>query len=138
MVAWTYSDHGALRGLYVFAYARSGAPQVVTVSPSSLGVSGPSYVYDYFARDGRPLAAGESFTATVSDGTYDVVAPVGASGIALLGDSGAYATLGRKRISSLSDDGSVHATLQFAAGETSVTLFGYAPEAPSAHVSGGS
>ena len=138
MVAWTYSEHGALRGLYVFAYARAGASQVVTLAPSSLGVSGPAYVYDYFARDGHLLSQGENFMDTVGDGTYYVVAPVGPSGIAFLGDSGAYATLGHKRISSLSDDGTLHATLQFAAGESAVTLFGYAPSAPSVRVNGGS
>jgi hypothetical protein len=139
MVAWTYSDHGALRGLYVFAYSRADSSQSIVVSPPTLGLSGPAYVYDYFADTGRLLAPAETFSATVSSGSYFVVAPVGPSGIAFLGDSGEFATLGRKRISQLSDDGHVvSASVEFASGEQAVTLFGYSPSAPSATATGGS
>ena len=138
MVAWTYSDHDAMRGLYVFAYGRGDTAQDVTFSPAALGVSGPTYVYDYFADSGRLLGANERMSATVSSGTYFVAAPVGPSGMAFLGDAGEFATLGRKRISALSDDGTVHASVEFAPGDDSVTLFGYAPAAPSASASGGS
>jgi hypothetical protein len=138
MVAWTYSDHDAMRALYVFAYGRGDTAQDVTFSPAALGVSGPTYVYDYFADSGRLLGANERMSATVSSGSYFVAAPVGASGIAFLGDAGEFATLGRKRISQLLDDGVVRATVEFASGEDSVTLFGYAPAAPSASASGGS
>ncbi|HEX8966253.1 MAG TPA: hypothetical protein VF937_00130, partial [Chloroflexota bacterium] len=47
MVAWTYSDHGALRGAYVFAYARGAASQAATFKPASLGIPNATYVYDY-------------------------------------------------------------------------------------------
>lgn len=140
MVAWTYSDHADLRGLYVFAYARSaidGGSQTISLTPASLGLTGPAYVYDYFQGSGSPLAAGAAYTSTVSDGTYLVVAPVGASGMALIGDANEFATLGRQRISELSDTGVVDATIEFASGETSVTLTGYAPTAPTAAASGG-
>jgi len=138
MVAWTFTDHGSMRGLYVFTYSRSDAPQDVSFSPASLGLQGPVYVYDYFADAGRLLAAGDIFTASVSTGSYFITAPVGLSGIAFLGDSGQFASLGRKRISQLSDDGTLHATIEFAAGEQALTLFGYAPTAPSATAAGGS
>ena len=138
MVAWTYSDHDAMRALYVFAYGRGDTAQAVTFSPAALGVSGPTYVYDYFADSGRLLGANERMSATVSGGSYFVAAPVGASGIAFLGDAGEFATLGRKRISQLADDGVVRATVEFASGDDSVTLFGYAPAAPAASASGGS
>jgi hypothetical protein len=59
------------------------------------------------------------------------VVPIGPSGIGLLGDTNKYVSLGKKRISELSDSGSLRATVLFAAGETSVTLSGYAPFAPS-------
>jgi hypothetical protein len=137
MVATTSSDHGDVRALYVFAYARGAASQAISVSPSTLGIPGAAYVDDYFGGTGRVLQPGEAFTDDVSDGTYYVVAPIGASGIAFLGDSGEFATLGAKRISALSDDGAVHATVEFAAGETSVTLVGYAPSPPGASASGG-
>jgi hypothetical protein len=137
MVAWTYSDHDAGRAVYAFAYSRRGGPQAVSLSPSRLGVAGSAYVYDYFGGSGRLLPPGDTFTDSVGEGSYYVVAPVGASGIALLGDSGQFATLGAKRISALSDDGAVHATVEFAAGEAGVTLFGYAASAPNTTVVGG-
>jgi hypothetical protein len=131
MVAWTYSQHADLRGLYVFAYARNGASQTISFTASDLGAGGPAYVYDYFNATGALLPASQPFSASVSDGSYFVVAPQGPSGIALIGDVGSYATLGRKRISALQDDGSLQATVEFAAGEQSVTLIGYAASPPS-------
>jgi hypothetical protein len=140
MVAWTYSDHAVGRAAYVFAYSRSagGGSQHISLSPTTLGVPGAAYIYNYFDVTGRVVQPGEAFTDDVTDGTYYVVAPVGPSGIAFLGDSGEFATLGVKRISALSDDGAVHTTVEFAAGESSVTLLGYAPSPPAVSTSGGS
>jgi hypothetical protein len=138
MVAWTYSNHDIGRHVYVFAYGRGDAPQLASFAPASLGLPGTSYVYDVWADRGSPLAAGETYAATVSTGSYFVVAPLGASGIAFLGDAGAFVSLGSKRISALTDDGSVHATVEFAAGEQTVTLHGYAPSAPIATTTSGS
>ncbi|GAA3435123.1 hypothetical protein GCM10018954_047270 [Kutzneria kofuensis] len=130
MVAGTYTDHNGLRDGYVFAYARNNGSQSVSFSPNSLGVGGGAYVYNYFTGAGKVVPAGGTFTDTVSSGSYYVVAPVGQSGIAFLGDAGKFVSLGGKRVSQLSDNGTVHATVTFAAGEHSVTLHGYAPSAP--------
>jgi hypothetical protein len=131
MVASTYSAHGDMRALYVLAYARDGAQQLASFSPASLGLSGPAYVYDVFGEQGTLVPPGQRFSADVpADGSYYVVAPVGPSGIAFLGDRGLFAALGSKRISQLDDDGSVHATVEFAVGETQITLHGFAPAAP--------
>ena len=131
MVASTFSDHGGLRTAYVFAYARGASAQEASFSAAELGVAGAAYVYDVFGDRGQLLAPGERFNALVSgDGALFVVAPVGPSGIALLGDAGLYASMGRKRISQLSDDGRVQLAVEFAAGETEVVLHGYAPKAP--------
>jgi ubiquinol-cytochrome c reductase iron-sulfur subunit len=43
----------------------------------------------------------------LDDRGYYIVAPVGPSGIAFLGDAGQFVSLGRKRIASLKDDGAV-------------------------------
>jgi hypothetical protein len=137
MVAWTYSDHGDLRGLYMFAYARNGGSQSVAFAPSQMGISGAAYVYDYFGGTGIRVEAGGAYSASVADGSYFVVAPIGPSGIALIGDVGEFASLGQKRISALSDTGVVDATVEFAPGEQSVTLVGYAPSSPTV-VFGGS
>ncbi|MGV9963266.1 carbohydrate-binding protein [Streptomyces olivaceus] len=115
----------------------TGMSQSVSFSLASLGVGGPAYVYDYYAGSGTRVEAGGSVEATVGDGTYWVVAPVGPSGIAFLGDAGKFVGHGRKRVVHLGDDGAVHATLAFAAGEGPVTLHGHAPRKPAVTATGG-
>jgi hypothetical protein len=138
MVAWTYSDHDGLRSAYVFAYSRGDGPQAASFAPSTLGVHRAAYVYDYFADNGQLLSDGGRFSANVDGGSYFIVAPVGASGIAFLGDTGELVSLGAKRISALADDGALHATVEFAAGEQAVTLHGFAPAPPTVTTSNGS
>lgn len=130
MVAWTYSDHGDLRYGYVFSYARNTPSQTASFQPSALGVTGRAYVYDYFAGTGTLVRARGDYRQTVTSGTYWVVAPVGPSGIAFLGDAGKFVCLGTKRITSVSDRGTVKATVAFAPGERKVTLHGYSPTSP--------
>lgn len=133
MVASTYSDHGSMRAAYVYAYSRGGGA-TASFSPLALGISGRAYVYNYFTGAGALVAPGATFSDSVtSDGSYYVVVPIGSSGIAFLGDAGKFVSLGRQRISALSDDGALHATITFAPGETAVTLHAYAPTVP--HVS---
>ena len=64
------------------------------------------------------------------DALYLVLAPVGPSGIAILGDTDQFVTMGKKRVSGLTDDGAARVTVSFAPGETSVTITGYSPVAP--------
>ncbi|WP_433887593.1 carbohydrate-binding protein [Streptomyces sp. CA-111067] len=116
----------------------TGMSQSASFTLAELGTTGPAYVYDYFAGTGRLVAAGGSVTATVGDGTYWIVAPVGPSGIAFLGDAGKFVAHGDKRVQNLSDDGSVHATVAFAAGEGPVTLHGHAARKPAVTASTGS
>ena len=138
MVASTYSVHNGLNDGYVFAYSRNSGSQRISFTPGDAGVSGAAYVYNYFTGAGALVAAGGHFTDTVgSNGSYYVVAPVGQSGIAFLGDAGKFVPLGGKRIAQLSDNGSVRATVSFASGENSVTVHGYAPSAPKASATDG-
>lgn len=136
MVAFAYSDHGAMRALYVFAYRRGRATQAA-FRPASLGLSGRVYVYDYFAGTGRAIAPGATFRTTVGGGSYYIATPIGRSGIALLGDLARFASMGRQRIARLDDTGRIEATVTFGAGERSVTLSGYAPTTPLVDVRGG-
>ena len=85
MVASTYSDHGNLRDLYVFAYRRKSVKEA-TFTPADLGLRGRAYVYNYFRGTGRVVAAGAAYHDAVGSGSYFVVAPIGPSGIAVLGD----------------------------------------------------
>jgi autotransporter-associated beta strand protein len=136
MVAATYVDHGGLRVGYVFAYAQVPTATNASFIPSELGISGAAYVYDYFNRTGSVVAASNTFNFTTTmasnnvNGSYFVVVPIGPSGIAFLGDTNKFVTLGKKRISTLSDAGVLKVTVSFAPGETNLTLTGYAPSAP--------
>ncbi|WP_037569904.1 carbohydrate-binding protein [Phaeacidiphilus oryzae] len=110
----------------------TGMVQQASFAPAELGLTGPAYAYDYFAGTGALVGPGGRVSARVTGGTYWIVAPVGPSGIAFLGDAGKFVAHGAKRIERLSDDGVVHATVAFAAGEGPVTLHGYAPRKPTA------
>ena len=136
MIASTYTDHGGLKALYVFAYKR-GNNTAISFNPSSLGLNGAVYVYNYFTGTGQVVEAGKAYSDTVNDASYYIVVPIGQSGIAFLGDTGKFVSLGKKRISQLSDNGSVQATISFAPGEKSVTLSGFSPSLPTVTASKG-
>ena len=126
MVAATSSDFGALKASYVFAYARKDPAEAV-FSPESLGISARLFpqtlVYDYFAQTGEMVPSAAAFHGAVDeDGSYFVVVPVGPSGIAFLGDTAKFISLGKKRISRLEDDGAITVTVEFGAGERTVAL----------------
>ena len=129
MIASTYTDHSGLKALYVFAYKR-GNNTSITFNPSSLGLNGAVYVYNYFTGSGRVVEAGAAYSDTVNDASYYIVVPIGQSGIAFLGDTGKFASLGKKRIPQLTDNGTVQATITFAPGEQSVALSGYSLTPP--------
>jgi hypothetical protein len=142
-VATTYSDNGNSRALYVFAYGENQANLSASFKPADYGIPGNAYVYDYFAASGKTVNAGEKFEFTTTmpnnttGGSYFIAVPIGPSGIALLGDTNKFVTRGKKRIADVSDNGSIRATVAFAAGETNVTLCGYAPSTPSAQAVAG-
>lgn len=138
MVASTYTDFGGgMKQLYVFAYQR-GTQTTATFNPASLGLTGSTYVYNYFTGTGTIVPPGGSFSDTVTTGSYYIVVPIGPSGIGFLGDAGKFVSLGKNRISQLTDNGTVQATITFAQGETSVTIHGYSPASPVVTASDGS
>jgi hypothetical protein len=144
MVAATYVNHGGLQAESVFAYAEAPAATNSSFIPAQLGIFGPAYIYDYFNHTGLVAAAGSPFNFTTTmasnnvNGSYFVVVPIGPSGMAFLGDTNKFVTLGKKRISTLADAGVIQATVLFAPGETNVTLIGYAPSLPYADAFSGS
>jgi autotransporter-associated beta strand protein len=144
MVAATYVNHGGLLADYVFAYAQAPAATNASFIPSQLGITGPAYVYNYFNHTGLVVTAGSPFNFNTTmpsnnvNGSYFVVVPIGPSGVAFLGDTNKFVTLGKKRISALTDAGVIQATVSFAPGETNVTLTGYAPSLPYAGAMNGS
>lgn len=131
MVAAAYSYHNDLTAAYVFAYSRtSPAQETASFTPASLGINSSAYVYNYFTGRGSVVQANQTYSSKVNSGSYFIVVPLGPSGIAFLGDAHKFASLGSKRVTSLSDDGAVHATIAFGASEGSITLHGYAPTRP--------
>lgn len=129
-VASTYSDFGGLRTTYVLAYA-VGTNTEVRISPADFGAEGPVYAYDYFSGAGRVMAPADAVQKAIAgDALYMILAPVGPSGIAVLGDLGQFAAMGKKRVAALTDDGTARVTVAFAPGETSRTITGYSPAPP--------
>jgi hypothetical protein len=117
-----------MRANYLFAYTR-GANNTVVVDPSAFGISGASVLYDELGANAVFLSAGQTYTFNLTKAAgYYVLVPVGASGIAFLGDRHQFVTLGKRRIASVADTGLVDVEVSFAAGEDSRTLFGYSPQ----------
>ncbi len=127
-MATTYSQHTGGRTTYLFGFTSGSSTAGFT--PAELGYSGSVYVYDMNKDSGHLLTAMQANADTFSDTIYYVVAPVTQSGIAFLGEQGKIAPLGSKRIKDWSDNGTLSVSVVFAAGETSVTLSGYAPTMP--------
>jgi hypothetical protein len=141
LIASTCTRHGGIKTEYVFAFRRpktSGSR--VDFSLAELGLDEPAYVFDYFAGTGQRLGAGGKFSAPLpkSGMVFYVVAPVGKSGIAFLGDREKFVGTGKQRISSLQDSpGKLTAKIVFAENENAVTLHGYAEIAPTVSVEAG-
>ncbi|HEX4594812.1 MAG TPA: hypothetical protein VH157_11085 [Bryobacteraceae bacterium] len=141
VVASTYTDHAGLRTGYVLAYSQVAASALsqISFSPAVARVTGPAYVYDYFENTGMVIQPGREFHALVNyDGSYYLVAPIGPSGIAFLGDSGKFVSCGKKRIEQLSDDGTLRVLVRFAAGEEFVALRLYSSTEPTVSADSGS
>lgn len=132
---------GASGGNVDYLDVTQGAPaqpnQAASFTPAELGISTPAYVYDYFAGTGQLVAAGARVHVTVTNGSYWIVAPVGPSGIAFLGDAGKFVAHGDKRIPHVTDNGALQVTVQFTPGEGPITLHGYAPTRPTAVATSG-
>ncbi len=132
LVSYTYTDHGPMRALYIFAHPRT-EDRTFTFTPEKLGLSGKVYVYNWLSDRGRRINGGEPWMQTIhGDPSYLVAVPIGKSGIAFLGDAGKFVPLGKKRVSELSDDGAINATIDFAATEHSIVVHGWAPSMPMA------
>ena len=142
LIAATYTDHDGLKTGYLFAFNRHKTPgDRAQFTPAQLGLPNASaYVYDYFAGTGQSLDQGASFSAPLGEGAdaFYVVAPVGKSGIAFLGDKDKFVGTGKQRISSLTDEaGKLTIGVLLAENEKEITLHGFASSAPSAAIYSG-
>jgi hypothetical protein len=130
LIATTHTQHDAGRFTYVYAFGGGSA----SFTPSELSYTGNAYVYDVINDTGKLLPATQTFTG---NNGYYMVAPLGTSGIAFLGDRGKFVPLGKKRISAVTDNGTITATVQYASGEGAVTIQGYATAAPTVTATSG-
>jgi hypothetical protein len=141
LTASTFTDHDGIKTAYVFAFNRPGTPaDRIHFSPAELGVSGQAYVYDYFSGAGQLLKEGMPFTAPLEGNAsaFFVVAPIGPSGIAFLGDRYKFVGTGRQRITSLRDEpGKLTVGVVLAQNEPWVVLHGYAAVKPDVTVISG-
>jgi hypothetical protein len=127
IVAAAHTRHHGWTTTYVFAFAQSNGDRQATFSPAALGYDGPVYAYNYFDQRGvyRPPGEEVSFGAP-EDGTYWIVAPVGPSGVGLLGDADRLVSNGRKRIARITDSGTLAAQVVFSGHESRLHLHGFA------------
>jgi hypothetical protein len=148
MVSFAFTDHASqltgaagVKTFYVFGYSRAqdGSDAAIGIAPGELGIQESAYVYNYFTQTGQLVAAGSTFRDSVSStGSYYIVAPVGPSGIALLGDTGKFNSASRQRIPVMNDSGLMVTSVHFAAGETGTTIRGYSPNPPVVSAASGS
>jgi hypothetical protein len=131
LVASTYSDFGGAKAWYLFLYPQSDETHA-RFRLSDIGLTAPAFLYDYFDGAGRVVRPDEVLVEDVPGWRYQIAAPIGPSGMAMLGDTGHFVSLGKKRIAALTDDGTVHVSLLFTAGETIRSVRGYSPDRPSA------
>src|SRR5450759_2156931 len=129
-IAFTWSDFGVLRTNYAFAFTQ-GTNTLAEFSPMELGMTAIVYVYDYFAGTGQLVDPSDVIQRPISgDALYLVLAPVGPSGIAIVGDTDQFITMGKKRVTGFTDRGAARVAVTFADGETARVITGYSPVAP--------
>ncbi|HEY6842807.1 MAG TPA: hypothetical protein VI391_01460, partial [Thermoanaerobaculia bacterium] len=131
VVAYTYTEHGSNRAVYLVAFKRGDATSV-SFRPAETGLTGSVYVWDVRHHAGSLVDANAAIDVDLSqDWVHLVLVPVSRSGIAVVGDAGKFVTRGRARIASLNDRGDgIDVEVSFASGEKSVTLLGYSATAP--------
>ncbi len=138
LVSTALTDHAGRKTVYALVINPPKAPESpFTLSPVELRAQGPVCVYDYFAGSARWLEKDQAYAGQVAPGgvRYLIVASVGASGIALLGDSDKFVSMGRQRISSVEEQpGHLTAKALFTPSEEAVTLHGYCRQKPTATV----
>lgn len=131
MVAASMTDFGKDKVRYVFAYPRETNDANATVPLRELGVSEPAFAYDWRTHTGALIPAGGSLVMKFQDGwDYQILSPVNSKGLALLGDTAKFVSMGRKRIAAVEDRGTLTATIEFADGEHALSISGYASRSP--------
>jgi hypothetical protein len=131
MVAQAETEFGNVRVHYIFAYSRQSAATEATIPVRSLGITGPTVVYDWIYHRCELLTPGADIRAYFSNGwSYQVALPITETGLALIGEAEKIVPMARGRISNLKLGPSILAAVLFAPSERSVTIAGYAQRRP--------
>jgi hypothetical protein len=145
LTAWTRTDHGDHRTLYAFAFApgkkdeSSGTDVAWEIAPGTFGIGLSAYAYDVTRKQGVLVPAGQPYHASLEGGQYSfvIIAPVGPSGIAFLGDEGKIASTGKQRIADIRESATdLNITVLGAPGEV-VKLHGFADAVPNCFIADG-
>ncbi|MGA9118514.1 MAG: hypothetical protein WB699_04045, partial [Bacteroidota bacterium] len=134
--AYTFSrdpgSHGAEKTVYLFSYNDSKITAPVVTRPADVGLQGKVFVYDFSTETGRVMAATDSMPDIPAGGSsYSILAAVGPSTMALIGDPGKFVSRGRQRIDWVQNlPTGIEASVIFGEKESSVTLVGFAPSRP--------
>ena len=126
--------------MFLRSTGRKCPPTKCSFTPAELGLNGSAYVYDYFSGNGKLLGSDKVFSSSLDKkaSAFYVVAPVGRSGIAFLGDKNKFVGTGKQRITSLDDEaGKLTIGVMLAANEPDVILHGFADKEPQAIVVAG-
>jgi hypothetical protein len=117
----TVADH---KIVYIWDWANGAANYSSNFKPADFGMTGNVFVYSYFEKTGQLLPATSACTSPVTGATagkagtdwkYYILAPLGASGIGLIGDQGKFVTFSKNRIRDFAETPS-SATLSVAFG----------------------
>lgn len=143
--AWTCTDHGDHRTLYGFAFVpgknkgETAPDSPWDITPAQFGIRSSFCTYDVTHKQAVTLAAGQTYHGNITGGSYAfvIIAPIGSSGIAFLGDEGKIASTGKQRVVDIHETADkLEVTLTSAPGEV-VTLHGIADTAPGCFVADG-
>jgi hypothetical protein len=138
LIANTRTQHGKITTTYLVAVNRPHTEGGdVNFSLPELDINGSAYVYNYFTGAAERLDLGGTFTAPLDKYSYAfyVIAPIGESGIAFLGDRDKFVGTGRQRITGLNEStGRLTVEVVLAENEGGITLHGYAATKPAVSV----
>jgi hypothetical protein len=142
IIAATFTRHGSHDTAYLLAFADapSKAPMDFSLTPMALGFSGTVAAFDPMSETLVMVDSKEAISGKLAGPNafaYRVIAPVSASGIAVIGDIGKFVSMGRKRVTSYQDLAhGVRMKLAFAADDPAITVAGYARSPIAAHAKG--
>jgi hypothetical protein len=131
IIGATVTRHGNHATAYVLAFADdpSKGQGIFSLTPAALGFSGMVVIFDPISQTFATANSKDTITGQLEGPdafAYRVIAPVSASGIAVLGDIGKFVSMGRKRVTSYEEFArGVQLKLAFAANDSAITVAGY-------------